>query len=50
MVSRQKKVDQNSIMPTVERPSISSDFSRRSFVADPCKINQKTNVSQQCSS
>ena len=39
MVSHQKSVEQNSIMPTMERPSISLRFDQYSFLADPCGIN-----------
>ena len=39
MVFYQKSVDQNSITRTMKRPSISSSFSRYSFLANPCKIN-----------
>ena len=38
-VSHQKSVDQNSIVTTMERPSISSCFSQYSFPTNPCKIS-----------
>ena len=38
-VSHQKRIDQNSIMPTTERPSISSGLSQYSLLTNRYKIN-----------